>query len=126
MEAELTRSGEQVEAAAVEGDVEGFVRRLMRQRALPRLIREAKAEPVRRKLAELESEAAAMDEAVRRVREEPYPVVPPGMRGHVTPRMAHDARLQEAVGRQRAIGEELKAHRRLLAQIEAEGVRPLT
>ena len=70
---ELRALDREIEAAALAGDAEGFVRLQMRRAALPYHIREAKVAPIRREIGRLEDELAALEDEARRAREEPEP-----------------------------------------------------
>ena len=111
-----------VERAAVEEDMGSWLDHRMRADALPRLIKEARARPLKERLASVEAELDAAVEELERAQHEPHPEVPPHLRGGVSPVQLHQARLQNIAGRQASAG---KDRRRLLAQIaEIEGSAP--
>lgn len=120
---ELVELDGQIEAAAVEEDLEAFIRLRMRQAALPALIRDARAEPIRGEVEQLEGELERLDAEAEYVREAPAPEVPERHRGHVTPLMLRNRALAGVLQRQHDVGKDLAAARRELASIEAESGR---
>ena len=122
---ELRGLDREIEAAAVAGDAEGFVRLSMRRAALPSLILAAKASPLRAEVERLERELEELEIEAEKVLESPAPEVPRGRRGHLTPGMVKNARIGEARARQGAVVRQLEARRRRLAEIEQEGAAPL-
>ncbi len=125
LERELGRLDERAEEAALEEDAGEFLRLAMRRVAIPALIREARAAPVRREIERLEEELAALEAESKHVREQPQPTVPAGRRQHVTPAMLRNAELGSITARAIRLGGELKAKQQELAQIEREGPRKL-
>ncbi len=118
LEEELRRIGAEIEEAATAGDAGEWIRLGMRRDALPRLIREAKAEPIREEVERLEAELEAADREMVRAREEPPPEVPAMLRGQQTPALLRNARLGGIRARQSAACRELAAARATLAEIE--------
>ncbi len=118
-----TRTG-RIEAAAVEGDAAEFVALLMRQRALPRLIRIEAARPVQAEIRRLEGEMAEIVEEERAVQESPLPEVPRGLRGVQTADMLRSRQLAGVRARQDLVARELDGRNRELTRIEEEGPRP--
>ena len=124
LEDELRRIGGLIERAALAEDFKGWARLAMRRDALPSLVREARAQPVRREIEGLEEELEVLEEQRQRVLDE-EPTVPAGMRGHVTPSMVRNRLLGGVSNQASAVGKELDEARRRLASIEAEGVTTL-
>ncbi len=125
MEAELIGLDERISAAAVEGDAEEFVKLQMRQRALPRLIREEAARPIHAAIRRLEGEMAELVEEERAVRESPLPEVPRGMRVVQTPAMLRNRQLADVRARQDLVARELDQRSCELTRIEVERPRTL-
>lgn len=106
LRAELEDIGRLVEEAAVDEDVVEFSRLVMRERALPRLIREARTAPLREQLARLEEEAEGLvAERDRALVEEPPPA-PAMMRNTVTPAMMRAQILDGINRRESAVARE--------------------
>ena len=124
LEDELRRIGGLIERAAVNEDFVEWSRLAMRREALPSLVREARAQPVRREIEGLEEELEALEEQRQRVLEE-EPTVPAGMRGYVTPSMMRNRLLGGVSNQASAVGKELDEARRRLASIEADDVTEL-
>lgn len=114
-----------IEDAALKKDGDEFVRLSMRKIAIPVLIREERAEPMRERMRQLEEELDALEEELRQVQEAEPPPVPAGRVGHMNPAMAKSARISGIASRSSSLSRELKQARRELAELEAEGARPL-
>lgn len=125
LEAELIGMDARIEDAALGGSMDQFVKLLMRQKALPVLVRRAKARPIRQEIARLEKELAALDEESLLVREAPPPEVPERLGAQITPTMMKNRRLANVNDQASRVGRELKEKQRELAQIEGEGPREL-
>jgi chromosome segregation ATPase len=111
-----------IEDAAVDGDAGEWLRLSMRRDALPRLITEAKAAPIRAEIARLEAELEDLEEQRKAALRE-KPEVPPHQRGTVTPMMVRNSKLGGIVARLSAVGRELDERRQELEQIERQGPR---
>lgn len=125
LEREAREIGRLIGGAAVAEDAGEFLRLQMRKAALSHYIREAKAAPVRAQIARLEEELEGLGAESERIREEAAPTVPASQRGHLTPTMLRNRRLVGVGERGNAVGGEVKKLRKVLAQIEAEGPKPL-
>ncbi len=121
LEAELAGIGAEIEEAAVLEAASEWLRLSQRKDALPALIREAKAAPLRREVERLERELEALDQEMRRARQGPPPPVPEAMRGSVTPAMVRNQRIGGITAQASRAGKELVAAREQLARIESEG-----
>lgn len=119
LQAELHGIDAQLEAAALAEDQRAFVSLSMRKVALPYVIREARARPVREEVQRLEQELAALDDELRRAKDEPAPQVPVGQRGRINPAMAKNSRLANIANRASSIGRQLRLKRRELQRLEA-------
>lgn len=120
LERELAELDSLIERAAVDEDVVEFLRLEMRRAAIPALIRQARAAPVREELEALEAELEALEEEAERVRSGPAPEVAAGQRGHVTPAMMRNQQLAGITDQASSLGQRVKARRRELEVIEAE------
>jgi hypothetical protein len=117
---ELAKIDALIEAAAVGDDMEAFIRLQMRERAIPLLIREAKARPIREQVARLEAELEEIEHSRQAaLREEPE--VPAAMRGSVTVPMLKNRKLSGISAQAMRVGRDLDQARRELERIGVEG-----
>ncbi len=125
LEVELAGLNTRIEAAAVQQDGEEYLRLSMRQVALPYLIREETAAPIRDDICRLEEVLAELEVERQRIQAEPPPEVPSARRGYVTPIMARNVQLKGIIDQERSLSIELNRKRRELEQAAREGVTPL-
>lgn len=125
LEEELGAIDVLVEEAAVQEDPEMFVHLSMRRAALPALIRQERAAPLRAQLERLNEELEALDEEMERARTEDPPEVPAGMAGTITRGMMRNRRLGGIVSRQGRSAKERKHVMRQIEAVERVGVQPL-
>lgn len=118
LQLELAGIGARIERAAADDDVVSWMELRMRADALPLLIRDARTAPLKDRLARLEAEIDAAVEELERAQDEPYPEVPPHMKGRVTAGQLHQARLQSIAGRQREASRERREVLRKIEEIE--------
>jgi hypothetical protein len=121
MREELAALPEAIEAAALAGDEESFVRLQMREVALEADIREAALEPHRVAVSRLEAEVEDLEASRRLALEAEPPPVPDHLRHTTTPDMLKRRVVEGALRRSAGASRELAAARRQLE--DAEGVR---
>lgn len=120
LQAELGRIDRLIEAAAVAEDSKEFIRLEMRRSAIPSLVREARCEPLRGEICELEKQLESLDDEALRAQQEPH-VVLEGRRQHVTPTMIRNSRLASITDRTSTVSKRVKEKRAQLKRIESEG-----
>jgi len=116
---ELEGIGRLVEEAAAREDVLEFDRLTMRERALPKLIRDARIAPLRDRLRRVEAELDALVEERRRALDEEPPEAPAAMHGTVTPLMMRQRVLDGIASRERAASQERRELLAKIAEIES-------
>jgi hypothetical protein len=111
-----------LEAAALEGDREGFVDALMRRYALPHEIAEARLRPLRERIAELDQQAREVDAEIRQVMEGPLPERYDPMSGEMADEhvriAARDAQVEALVQRRGLILQQRPELLRQLRELE--------
>ena len=93
----------------------------MRRDALPALLRQARAQPIRAEIVRLEDELESLDEELARVQKGPMPEVPKMQRGHLTSAMMQRTRIGGVHARMTNVGREIREARSRLAELEAGG-----
>lgn len=117
LKAELAGIDGAIEDAAVQEDSESFLSLTMRREALPRLIREARANPVRERVERLEAELEALEDERQRVLDGDFEV-PENRRGDLDALMLRNQRLGSITQQSSRIGHHLEQARVELRQIE--------
>lgn len=118
---EYNRLDEEIATAAVAEDATEWIRLRMRKDALPSMIAEAKARPIRKEVQRLEEELERLESERQAALAAPLPQVPAAQRGTVTGLMRRNQELSGITSRTSMVGKELDERRRQLAQIEHEG-----
>ena len=116
---ELAGIGARIERAAAEDDVVGWMELRMRADALPLLIRDAQAKPLREKLERLDAESDRLIEERERALIEEPPAAPAEMRGTVTPHMMRAQVLDGINRRESSVGRDRRGVLERIAKIEA-------
>lgn len=122
LEAELAVIDDIIVEAALDGDAEAFVRASMRKAALPTYVVRQKTEPLREHLGRIDRQLADLEVERERVKTEPPPEPPAGMRGTISAAMVRTRLLEGVAARERSASRERKEVLRQIAAIEREGV----
>ena len=120
---ELDALPEMIEAAALVGNADQWVRLSMRKTALEADIREAALEPHRRAVEKLEREVEALEAERRAALEAPPPEVPGHLRHTTTPEMVKRRAVESATRRSAGASRDLSEARRQLEAAEGVGGR---
>ena len=129
-----------IEDAAIRGDVALWIRLTMRKDAIPRLLAEVRAQPIREEVEQLEAELADLERQRQRALAE-EPEVPAAMRSGVTPTMVRQRKLSGITSLSSQVGKDLdlrrtelenltrkgavRRHEKQLASLEAAGPGPV-
>jgi uncharacterized small protein (DUF1192 family) len=116
LRAELAALGARIERAAAEEDTVSWLELRMRGDALPMLIREARARPLKERLGRLDDELMRLVSERERLMAEEPPEPPASMRGTISKQMMRQRLLDEINGREgRASAERREALNRIAA-----------
>jgi hypothetical protein len=119
LSAELEAIGGLIEEAAAEGRVGDALKLMVRERALPALIRRAKAAPLLEEISRLEGEMRGIVEEQQRVLDAPLPeqTFEQASRG-ITPEVLRQGELLGLSARQQEVREALRSLRGRLREVE--------
>ncbi len=115
-----------IEAAALLGDAERFVRLQMRQIAVEARLADQHLEPLRMAVERLEGQLRALDFEREAALNGPAPEVPGHLRGSVTPQMILNRRLESLANQSARLSRELKVAKATLEEVARGRTTPMT